>query len=323
MPMIARVLRLFALLLLLQLAAAQQPAVAQSCTLSVSALSYGPVDVTANAVIDMTASVNVACTGLPAQLVGICIEIGPGSGGATDAGSRFMANGANTLRYGLFTDAGRTTAWGSGLWPAGGGTVPGVNLVLSLGGSGSYSRAIYGRVYGGQPTALPLAYASVFSGADIRIRYGLLSFLLGCDLLTVIGTASFAVTADVPPTCRITAGNLDFGSVGVLAAARDAGSVLTPTCTNGTPYRIALDGGLSGASDPAQRRMAKGAESVIYGLYRNAGRTAVFGSTPGIDTLAATGTGLGQGTSVFGRVPPQPTPSPGLYSDTVVATITY
>ncbi|MGN8543862.1 spore coat protein U domain-containing protein [Bradyrhizobium sp. 13971] len=44
--------------------------------------------------------------------------------------------------------------------------------------------------------------------------------------------------------------------------------------------------------------------------------------TPG-STVPGTGTGLAQNLAVYGRVLPQGTPSPGVYSDTVVVTVTY
>jgi spore coat protein U-like protein len=319
----ARLLLLLGLALLAGLATGGR-AQAQSCTFNVTPLVFGPVDVTANVATEATATVSVTCTGLLTLpvTVGVCIDFGPGSAGATSATDRYMVNGSNILRYGLYT-AGGVTPWGSSTWPAGGAAPVGFNLNPPIGGSVTRTETLVGRVHAGQPTAAPLAYNSVLSGVDARIRYGLLSFLLGCDLLTVTQTISFSVAANVPPTCRVTASTLDFGSTGVLSSARDASSTLTPTCTNGTSYHIGLNGGLSGASDPTLRRMVKGGESVIYGLYRDPGRGQAFGSTQGVDTVAGTGTGLAQALSVYGRVPAQATPSPGAYSDTVVATITY
>ncbi|EEF26199.1 conserved hypothetical protein [Ricinus communis] len=44
--------------------------------------------------------------------------------------------------------------------------------------------------------------------------------------------------------------------------------------------------------------------------------------TPG-STVAGTGTGNAQLLTIYGRVPPQTTPSSGTYTDTVVVTLTY
>lgn len=302
---------------------ARTPAAAQSCSLSITSLVFGDIDVTANAQVNGTATATVSCTGTALLPVGVCIELGPGTGGGTSAANRFLTNGGNQLRYGLFSDAAASTPWGSGAWPAGGASAVGFNLTLNASGSGSRSVTIYGRVYSGQATAAPVTYTSNFSGADARIRYGLLSFLLGCDLLTVVQSTSFAVSANVPATCRVTASDLNFGSVGVLTAPHDAFTALTPTCTNGTAYQIGLNGGLSGAANPTLRQMTKGAETITYGLYRDTARSQPFGGTLGLDTVTGIGSGLAQTSYVYGRVPAQTTPSPGPYADTIQATVTY
>jgi spore coat protein U-like protein len=103
----------------------------------------------------------------------------------------------------------------------------------------------------------------------------------------------------------------------------DAITTLSPTCTNGTPYNIGLDGGLSGATDPTQRKMKKAAEFVLYWLYQNFARSLPWGNTLGMNTLTAIGTGLAQPATVYGRIAPQATPSPGTYNDTIVVTVTY
>ena len=63
--------------------------------------------------------------------------------------------------------------------------------------------------------------------------------------------------------------------------------------------------------------------TVKYGLYRNVARTTNWGSNTGVDTVAGTGTGLTQSLPVYGRVPPQTTPTIGAYNDTVVVTLSY
>jgi spore coat protein U-like protein len=51
--------------------------------------------------------------------------------------------------------------------------------------------------------------------------------------------------------------------------------------------------------------------------------TQNWGQTIGTDTVAATGNGAAQPFTVFGQVPAQTTPSPGLYTDTITVTVTY
>ena len=325
MPIGSRILALclWAVLIAAGSLLASPPAVAQPCSLSITPLAFGDVDVTANAQVNGTATATVSCTGSALLPVGVCIELGPGSGGGTSAANRTLTNGANQLHYGLFSDAAASVPWGSGGWPAGGASAVGFNLTLSASGTGSRSVTIYGRVYSGQATAAPVTYSSSFAGTDARVRYGLLSFLLGCELLTVTQSTSFTVSANVPATCRVTTSDLNFGSVGVLAAPQDAFTTLAPTCTNGTAYQIGMNGGLSGATNPTMRRMTKGAETITYGLYRDVARSQPFGSTLGLDTLTGIGSGLAQTSHVYGRVPAQATPSPGQYADTIQAVVTY
>lgn len=293
-------------------------AAAQVCDANVSNVSFGDFDVTTGAGVDTTAQVDVSCSGVPLVPVRVCVNFGQGSGGGTDLANRLMTSGANALRYSLFQDAARTIVWGTGL------AAVDIIVPIGLGGTGSESRTIYGRVYPAQPTVAAGTYLSTFTGPDAEINYGLLSVLLNCGILVVTKSMTFTASANIDPTCHVTANNLDFGSAGLLAAPVDGATTLSPVCTNGTTYQIGLDGGLTGASDPTKRRMSKGAETILYGLYRDAARANLpFGDTIGVNTLSGAGTGLMQSIPVYGRIPPQSTPSPGPYSDTVVVTITY
>lgn len=294
---------------------------AQSCTVTITDSAFGLVDVTANTVADTTATVTIRCAALLSVALRVCVSIGPGSGGASDAAHRFMKSGANSLTYGLFSDAGRSNPWGSSIWPAGGAGAVAVDFPLFIGAS-TKTATIYGRIYSGQQTVSAGSYLSSFSGSDAQINYGLLS-LVNCNLLTATATTTFNATANVPTTCSVTTNDLNFGTIGALTAIKDGSTTLSPLCTNGTPYTIGLNGGLSLATDPTQRKMTNLAEFVVYGLYRDSARTLPFGNSIGVNTLAGTGSGLTQSVPVFGRIQPQTTPSPGVYNDTIVVTLTY
>jgi spore coat protein U-like protein len=116
---------------------------------------------------------------------------------------------------------------------------------------------------------------------------------------------------------------LDFGTLGLIAANVDAPSTIGVQCTNALPYTVALDGGQTGATDPTQRKMSKGSEQITYGLYRDAARSLPWGSTAGTDTVSGVGNTSVQSLAGYGRIPPQTTPSPGLYADLVVVTVSY
>ena len=109
----------------------------------------------------------------------------------------------------------------------------------------------------------------------------------------------------------------------MLRSALDAYSSVTVVCTNAAPYTLALDGGLSAATNPTQRKMTQGGQTITYGLYQDSGRSQPWGDSTGTNTVAGTGSGLSQSFTVYGRVPAQATPGPGTYTDTVVVTLSY
>ena len=159
--------------------------------------------------------------------------------------------------------------------------------------------------------------------------------LLVLALAAAVGSAqaatvddSFLVSIEIRETCTINvaAADVAFGQVDRSAAA-DAGSTLSVTCTTGTPWVLGLNNGLNASSptvSATNRRMTSGSDFVPYGLYRDASRSQLFGSTAGTDTASGTGTGAAQSVSVFGRVTAASTNvASGLYQDTVVAQVTY
>src|SRR5579859_2573612 len=95
-------------------------------------------------------------------------------------------------------------------------------------------------------------------------------------------TATFTVQATVISDCSIiNAPNINFGNVGVMTANLDITSTLTVSCTPGTTYTLALDGGSVSGSTVANRLMSQGANTLQYQLYRDSGRTQTWGMTNG------------------------------------------
>lgn len=295
---------------------------AQSCSFGVSPMNFGLVDTLSSSASNSTATLSVNCTGLTLQRILICPNLATGSGGAT-ASARQMLSGANHLDYQLYSDSARSIVWGSYAWPYP-PRAPAFALTLDVLGSGSGSETIYGAVLGGQPTAAPATYLSTFSGSNVEFRYRY--SLLSTDCSTSAGTVdrpTFTINAVVPANCLLAIQNIDFGSNGILGANVDATGGVSITCTPGTPYTVSLDGGTAG-SPPTARKMAKGTETITYGLYKDAARSQPWGdaSTPG-STVPGSGDGAAHDLTVYGRVPPQTTPSAGVYTDTVVVTVTY
>ncbi|WP_252273168.1 Csu type fimbrial protein [Pseudomonas subflava] len=100
------------------------------------------------------------------------------------------------------------------------------------------------------------------------------------------------------------------------------GSSFGVQCSLGTNYTIAIDNGANSAG--GQRRMQSGGEFIEYDLYQDSARAVPWGDGgAGGTVLAGTGTGTSEEVIVYGRVPPQTTPSPGTYLDTVQVTISW
>jgi len=137
-------------------------------------------------------------------------------------------------------------------------------------------------------------------------------------------TTTFTVQVVLTATCVInSASTLNFGTQGVLQANVDQTSTIAVQCTDTTPYDIGLDAGTGSGASVATRKMTSGGATVNYRLYSDAGRSTVWGNTVSTDTVSAVGTGAAQSYTVYGRVPPQTTPAPGTYTDTVTVTVTY
>src|SRR5262249_29911191 len=249
-------------------------------------------DLTANATVDTTGTLQATCRGNNNATMRVCPNFANGTGGSTTGDPRFMLNGSTQLNYNLYSDAARTTVWGSVL-DGFSSTPPTIDIPLDGSGNGTANVTIYGRIWAAQQTLPPGSYSSAFSGTNSRISYDHST----AGTCTTIGTTNatntaFTVSATYSAICKITSATLDFGSAGVLNAAKTGSSPLTATCSSTTPYTISLNGGNSGATDPTQRKMSKSTENITYGLYRDSGFTQPWGSTVGTNTQGGTGSGL-------------------------------
>ena len=166
----------------------------------------------------------------------------------------------------------------------------------------------------------------------IRIKTALAAGLGASAMLLATpasaGTQStgLGVSANVTANCTVAANPVDFGDIDTLdsTAVLGSGSV-DVTCTNGAGWTATADiGGGSGASF-ATRRMTFSGNTLNYTLYRDAGRTQIWGDgTNSTFSITGTGSGSQQSFNVYGRLPGgQSSAPPGLYADTVNVTITY
>jgi spore coat protein U-like protein len=237
-----------------------------------------------------------------------------------------MGPSGNTLSYQLYQDASHTLAWGSLSDPSL-GTVPVMTLNGGLTGTDTINRTLYARLFGSQSMSPPGSYTSAFAGTQVVLTYAPY-FLVGTgSCVGFVGTQnaypSFNVSAAPGAGCNLTTTDLAFPSTGVINSAVSGQTSLTIACTRNTPYSISLDNGRTG-TDPASRKMTSSAGDVLtYGLYRDSAHNQVWGSATSSLGVLGTGSGSSLTLQVYGMVPKQTTPKPGVYSDRIVATIAY
>jgi spore coat protein U-like protein len=158
-----------------------------------------------------------------------------------------------------------------------------------------------------------------------------LAFVGGPANATTSINQAFQVQLTIQAECVIrSTATLNFGTLGVLGGAggianNDATTTVAVQCTNTTPYDIGLDAGTT-ASGTTTTRLLVGTNSsatVQYKLYTDPGHATNWGNTVGNDTASKIGNGASQSYTIYGRIPPQTTPAPDTYSDTVTVTVTY
>lgn len=163
---------------------------------------------------------------------------------------------------------------------------------------------------------------SCFSGA--AAAFALLCLLVPRAYAASVST-TFQVSATVLASCGVTASDLDFGNY-TPGTGPDvtANTTVNVTCTNGTDYTIALDGG-SIAHDPSARAMSAGGSSMLnYGLYTDAAFSTVWGDGIGATaTVSGTGDGAAQPTTVYGRIPSGQYVPATTYTDQITVEVTY
>ena len=301
-----------------------QPSAAQTCSFSNSGLEFGTLNISNGTRVRTSGTFTATCSGSPKTKVRVCINIGSGTGNVGPSGDpRYMTQGANLLNFNIFKNSNYTKIWGSHLWPYS-PTSNAIIVKLNSSGNGSKSVPIRGEIYSSQSGTPPGSYSSSFAGGHTLVSYAY-SWYRSCNSISQYGGVQvpFNVHANIVSACTVEASNLNFGSVGVLSSNIDANNTISVNCSNGTPYTIGLDGGLSGTSNPTMRQMTSGVSTINYGIYQNSARSTPWGNATGTDTISSVGDGTTQNYTAFGRVQIQSTPPPGTYTDTIIVTMTY
>jgi spore coat protein U-like protein len=137
-------------------------------------------------------------------------------------------------------------------------------------------------------------------------------------------TGSLGVSATVLDNCTIAAVPLAFGNYSS-AANKDATATITVNCSTGTAYTVALDLGLGTGAVLASRKMQgpQAGDLLGYQIFSDTGRTTLWGSTVGVNTVGGTGTGVDQPITVYGRVTAGQAVRAGAYTDTVGIVVAY
>jgi spore coat protein U-like protein len=232
-----------------------------------------------------TNSSTVTCT------TAFTIGLNAGTGiGATTTIRKMTGPGGATLNYQIFQNSSRTINWGN---------TTGVDIYSGTGSLVPQVINIYSEVTAGQVVAAG-SYTDTISSA----------------------TASFTVTATVAPSCTVSASALSFGNYSGLLI--DASSAVTVNCTNLTAFNIGLNAGTATGATVSARKMTSPASATLsYKLFRDSGRTQNWGNTVGTDTLSTVANGTAVQYAVFGRLPAGQSVNPAVYSDTIIATVTY
>lgn len=296
------------------------------CSASMSTINFGTVDPTQPGATDVSATLSWSCTSQvnDTYYATVCFNINDGPLGL-NAGRRQIAGPGGNLGFQIYSNASRTNVWGAignAVYP----TPVRVDTSRIRGNrTVSGTVPVYARLFGGQGAASVGTYASTFSNPQVRISGLLSTYQGGGDCGSEGDDAGYfspmTITANIAPTCTVTANDMNFGSAGLLAGNHDATSTINVTCVDGTSYNVGLDNGLHANGNT--RRMQGNGGLITYELYRNANRTQRWGHVPGTDTVNGNGNGGTQTFTVRGRVPAQTTPSAGTYNDTVTVNVTY
>lgn len=168
-----------------------------------------------------------------------------------------------------------------------------------------------------------MQFSNTFKSTLSAAAVACLALGLGAkSAVAATATTTFQVTATVQATCLISASALGFGTY--TGVQTDATTTISVTCTNTTPYNVLLDPGTATGATVTTRKMKNGAALLGYALFSDSARTVNWGQTIGTDTpVTGPGNGSAQSLTVYGRVAAGQYVTPGSYSDTITATVSY
>jgi spore coat protein U-like protein len=150
----------------------------------------------------------------------------------------------------------------------------------------------------------------------------------------ILALAMLAGTVQAGSFCRVTTlTELSFGGYDPFSPLpTDSSATLRVTCdATGREEHVLLDVGLgpsraSGSINARRLVNASGPDSLQYGLFRESGRSSLWGMNTGIDTVMRRLSVPPHGAAtvaftIYGRIPPHQDVAVGTYSDTVQVTV--
>jgi spore coat protein U-like protein len=155
-------------------------------------------------------------------------------------------------------------------------------------------------------------------------------------LVAACAVGAVHAQSGVACTAGTTSGLFSFGNVVAMAPAGVSTLLgeFVVRCSNvdnvarNVRLRLAISAGSSGTTSQRQMRQASAATPLLYNLFEDAGYTVVWTATTGgrpdefLNLPARTTAEIRR--PIFGRVPGRQTAvTPGLYSDTLIATVRY
>lgn len=140
-------------------------------------------------------------------------------------------------------------------------------------------------------------------------------------LVTLSGVVlSLICSSPWAASCTLSTSGIAFGSYDPFVS-QDVDSVanIGVTCDETTSYSIALS---TGSGTYEQRVMTSGLHQLLYNLYVDAALSTVWGDGTG-HSAAVSDSQLVAIHTVYGRIPARQNAQVGLYSDTLVITLTF
>jgi spore coat protein U-like protein len=140
------------------------------------------------------------------------------------------------------------------------------------------------------------------------------------SLMISMGIGLQLVSASPWAACTLTTSGIAFGGYDPFVNQDvDSAANISVTCDETTSYSIALS---TGNGTYETRAMTSGLHHLLYNLYVDATLTTVWGDGTG-QSATVSDTQSAANYTVYGRIPAGQNPYVGVYSDTIVITVTF